>query len=155
MSAAKNVITPSNSINQIYVKFITCLPTKLNCLIWGEYRVVEIVWIKWNGWAITLVRQNTYWIFRWAVKQIWRQNLQHYPITLVKLDILYESLQLSEVMKARTIFAAKSMFEMDEMDRQHVKRKTVAQCHGMFWYLLIHWIEILHRLMLKQAWLEP
>ena len=32
---AKNVITPSNSINQIYVKFITCLPTKLNCLIPG------------------------------------------------------------------------------------------------------------------------
>ena len=67
---------------------------------------------------------------------------------LVKLDILYESLQLSEVMKARTIFAAKSMFEME---RQHVKRKTVAQCHAMFWSLLIHWIEILHRLMLKQA----
>ena len=35
MSTAKNVITPPNSINQIYVKFITCLRTKLNCLIPG------------------------------------------------------------------------------------------------------------------------
>ena len=35
MSTAKNVITRSNSINQIYVKFITCRWTELNCLILG------------------------------------------------------------------------------------------------------------------------
>ena len=82
---AKNVITPSNSINQIYVKFITCLPTKLNCLIpgvRGYFRSFES-----NETAELLLLSDKIHIesLRWAVKQIWRPNLGHYLITILKL----------------------------------------------------------------------
>ena len=68
----------------------------------GGERVLQIVWIKWNGWAIPLVVQNTYWILRWAVKQIWRPNLGHYLIatTMVSLasDFVW-NFKLSEITK--------------------------------------------------------
>ena len=50
MSTAKNVITRSNSINQIYVKFITCRWTELNCLIPGlEGTSDRLNQMKWPG----------------------------------------------------------------------------------------------------------